>query len=164
MKDQFEGNCQSISYQFITKLVREDWLSLQGVAEPSSEHAEQTSPRTHPVSVEITRQYQFIHHFPSLTKPLIKACFQDNILYSIQETKKPLSNDWTLLRSLLFLFWISAYTVPCYRQSLLLMIVIFYFHDTSRVFFCSEWNSQYQTVSILSIYVYKLSLWKKKLF
>lgn len=77
MKDQFEGNCQSISYQFITKLVREDWLSLQGVAEPSSEHAEQTSPRTHPVSVEITRQYQFIHHFPSLTKPLIKACFQD---------------------------------------------------------------------------------------
>lgn len=88
MKDQFEGNCQSISYQFITKLVREDWLSLQGVAEPSSEHAEQTSPRTHPVSVEITRQYQFIHHFPSLTKTLIKASFQDNILYSIQETKK----------------------------------------------------------------------------
>lgn len=102
MKDQFEGNCQSISYQFITKLVREDWLSLQGVAEPSSEHAEQTSPRTHPVSVEITRQYQFIHHFPSLTKTLIKASFQDNILYSIQETKKTLSNDWTLLRSLLF--------------------------------------------------------------
>lgn len=163
MKDQFEGNCQSISYQFITKLVREDWLSLQGVAEPSSEHAEQTSPRTHPVSVEITRQYQFIHHFPSLTKPLIKACFQDNILYSIQETKKhcPMIGHFCVL---FCLFWISAYTVPCYRQSLLLMIVIFYFHDTSRGFFCSEWNSQYQTLSILSIYMYKSSLWKKKLF
>lgn len=166
MKDQFEGNCQSISYQFITKLVREDWLSLQGVAEPSSEHAEQTSPRTHPVSVEITRQYQFIHHFPSLTKPLIKACFQDNILYSIQETKK---NTVQWLDTSAF----SSVSVlnQCVHCPLLQAVTafddchfLFPWHFNLRVFFCSEWNSQYQTVSILSIYVYKLSLWKKKLF
>lgn len=165
MKDQFEGNCQSISYQFITKLVREDWLSLQGVAEPSSEHAEQTSPRTHPVSVEITRQYQFIHHFPSVTKTLIKASFQDNILYSIQETKNTV--QWLDTSA----FSSVSVLNQCVHCPLLQAVTafddchfLFPWHFNSRVFFCSEWNSQYQTVSILSIYVYKSGLWKKKLF